>query len=148
VLGIDLSAPMLARARATAAAEGVANARFRQGDAQVYPFPTGGFDVAISRFGVMFIGDLRREASCLGSAGWWRVGGRLRLLGGVVAQQTRPRLWVHISVGSVAEKSGSRTAESTPWGRTTHPMRAEPFEETILAQESSCSQPGPASDRM
>src|SRR6266508_3502360 len=43
VLGIDLSAPMLARARATADAEGVVNARFQQGDAQVYPFPAGGF---------------------------------------------------------------------------------------------------------
>jgi SAM-dependent methyltransferase len=56
-LGVDLSAPMLERARATASAEGIANVSFEQGDAQVYPFPTGSFDVAISRGGVMFFAD-------------------------------------------------------------------------------------------
>jgi SAM-dependent methyltransferase len=55
--GLDLSAPMLARARASAAAEGLANVAFEQGDAQVYPFPPGAFDVALSRFGVMFFAD-------------------------------------------------------------------------------------------
>jgi SAM-dependent methyltransferase len=57
VLGVDLSAPMLERARADAAEQGIANVRFEQGDAQVHPFPHGGFDVAISRGGVMFFGD-------------------------------------------------------------------------------------------
>ncbi len=38
VVGIDLSAPMLARARADAA--GIGNVRFEQGDAQVHPSPT------------------------------------------------------------------------------------------------------------
>ncbi|MGP4019789.1 class I SAM-dependent methyltransferase [Saccharopolyspora sp. 5N708] len=56
VVGIDLSAPMLARARADA--EGIANVAFEQGDAQVYPFPDGEFDVAVSRGGVMFFADL------------------------------------------------------------------------------------------
>ncbi|MFD0691472.1 class I SAM-dependent methyltransferase [Actinomadura fibrosa] len=55
--GVDLSGPMLARARSLAAAEGVANVTFEQGDAQVFPFPEGGFDVALSRFGVMFFAD-------------------------------------------------------------------------------------------
>ena len=55
--GVDLSRPMLARARSLAAEEGVANAAFERGDAQVHPFPTGGFDVAVSRFGVMFFTD-------------------------------------------------------------------------------------------
>lgn len=57
VLGLDLSAPMLARARALAAEEGLARITFEQGDAQVHPLPTGGFDVAISRFGIMFFDD-------------------------------------------------------------------------------------------
>ncbi|MGA9832584.1 MAG: class I SAM-dependent methyltransferase [Trebonia sp.] len=52
--GLDLSGPMLARARARAAEEGIGNVTFEQGDAQVYPLPPGGFDVAVSRFGVMF----------------------------------------------------------------------------------------------
>jgi SAM-dependent methyltransferase len=56
-LGIDLSTAMLERARALAAGEGVDNAHFDRGDAQVYPFVSEGFDVAISRFGVMFFAD-------------------------------------------------------------------------------------------
>jgi SAM-dependent methyltransferase len=57
VVGIDLSAPMLERARRDAAAEGLANTTFEQGDAQVHPFPERGFDVVISRGGVMFFAD-------------------------------------------------------------------------------------------
>ncbi|MFB4317399.1 class I SAM-dependent methyltransferase [Actinomadura sp. 21ATH] len=56
-VGVDLSAPMLGRARERAAAEGVANVDFRQGDVQVHPFREGEFDVALSRFGVMFFED-------------------------------------------------------------------------------------------
>ena len=57
VVGIDLSASMLATGRAAAAAAGVTNVEFVHGDAQVYPFEDGTFDVAISRFGVMFFDD-------------------------------------------------------------------------------------------
>ena len=56
-MGIDTSAPMIARARERAAAEGLRNVRFEPGDAQVHPFPPQGFDVAISRFGTMFFAD-------------------------------------------------------------------------------------------
>ncbi|MFG3369287.1 class I SAM-dependent methyltransferase [Streptomyces sp. NPDC090032] len=56
-LGVDLSGPMLARAEETARQEGAAGAGFEQGDAQIHPFPAGDFDVAISRFGVMFFAD-------------------------------------------------------------------------------------------
>ncbi|WP_340685647.1 class I SAM-dependent methyltransferase [Amycolatopsis coloradensis] len=55
--GIDLSAPMLATARARAEAEGVANVVFEQGDVQVFPFGDGVFDVALSRFAVTFFAD-------------------------------------------------------------------------------------------
>ncbi|MFG2089191.1 MULTISPECIES: class I SAM-dependent methyltransferase [unclassified Spirillospora] len=55
--GVDLSAPMLDRARSLAEEEGVTNVAFEQGDAQVHPFPEGGFDVAVSRFGIMFFAD-------------------------------------------------------------------------------------------
>ncbi|WP_340685720.1 class I SAM-dependent methyltransferase [Amycolatopsis coloradensis] len=57
-LGIDLSAPQLERARLDAAAEGITNIAFEQGDAQVHPFDEPGFDVVISRGGVMFFSDL------------------------------------------------------------------------------------------
>ena len=56
-VGIDLSAPMLARARAGAEAAGHGNAVFQQGDAQVHPLAPTRFDAVISRFGVMFFAD-------------------------------------------------------------------------------------------
>ncbi|MBX9387661.1 class I SAM-dependent methyltransferase [Streptomonospora nanhaiensis] len=77
-LGVDLSGPMLARARATAAEEGVANVAFEQGDAQVHPFAPGGFDAALSRFGVMFFADPVAAFANISRA--LRPGGRLALL--------------------------------------------------------------------
>jgi len=54
VLGIDISAPMLARARERAAKAGLANVAFEHADAQTHAFPAGTFDALFSRFGVMF----------------------------------------------------------------------------------------------
>ena len=80
-VGVDLSSAMLARARAAAAAEGLTNAEFVQADAQVHPFEPDGFDVAISRFGVMFFADpdaafanIRRALKPGGRIAWivWR----------------------------------------------------------------------------
>ncbi|MFE4723834.1 class I SAM-dependent methyltransferase, partial [Streptomyces sp. NPDC056728] len=48
---------MLARAEETARREGAVDVSFERGDAQIHPFPAGAFDVAISRFGVMFFAD-------------------------------------------------------------------------------------------
>ncbi len=56
-VGIDLSSAMLTRARSTATAAGVSNVEFVLGDAQVYRFDDATFDIAISRFGVMFFAD-------------------------------------------------------------------------------------------
>jgi SAM-dependent methyltransferase len=55
-VGVDLSVPMLARARQIAAQAGVANASFEEGDAQVCSFGNT-FDAVISRLGVMFFED-------------------------------------------------------------------------------------------
>jgi SAM-dependent methyltransferase len=79
VVGIDISAPMLERARADAAEQGIANVRFEQGDAQVHPFPDAGFDVAISRGGVMFFGDM--VAAFKNIRRGLRPGGRLAFMG-------------------------------------------------------------------
>ncbi len=75
VTGLDLSAPMLARARVRAAEEKVGNVTFERGDAQVYPLPPGGFDVAVSRFGVMFFADPVAAFANIGRG--LRSGGRL-----------------------------------------------------------------------
>jgi ubiquinone/menaquinone biosynthesis C-methylase UbiE len=52
VFGIDISAPMLARARQIAPAEMPVD--FVLADATVYPFDPASFDLMVSRFGVMF----------------------------------------------------------------------------------------------
>jgi SAM-dependent methyltransferase len=77
-LGVDLSAPMLKRARATASAEGITNVTFEQGDARVYPFSSDAFDVAISRGGVMFFADPVAAFANIGRA--LRPGGRLAFM--------------------------------------------------------------------
>jgi len=79
VFGIDISAPMLERARADAAGQGIANVTFEQADAQVHPFPDSGFDVAISRGGVMFFDDLVAGFANIRRA--LRPGGRLVFIG-------------------------------------------------------------------
>ena len=59
VLGIDISAPMLSRARQLApkGAPVGALAEFVLADATVYPFDPGYFDLIVSRFGVMFFAE-------------------------------------------------------------------------------------------
>jgi ubiquinone/menaquinone biosynthesis C-methylase UbiE len=77
-LGVDLSARMIERAMTRATAAGLGNAQFLQADAQIYPFPAGYFDQAISRTGVMFFGDPAAAFSDIRRA--LRSAGRLTLL--------------------------------------------------------------------
>jgi SAM-dependent methyltransferase len=77
-LGVDLSGPMLARARERTAAEGLTNVEYVQADAQVHPFEAGAFDLAVSRFGSMFFAD--RVAAFRNIASALRPGGRLLLV--------------------------------------------------------------------
>ncbi len=55
VMGIDISGPMLARARQTAPAGLPVD--FVLADATVYPFEPNSLDLLVSRFGVMFFAD-------------------------------------------------------------------------------------------
>jgi ubiquinone/menaquinone biosynthesis C-methylase UbiE len=59
VLGIDISGPMLARARQVAPAGLPVD--FVQADATVYPFAPLSFDLLVSRFGVMFFAEPARS---------------------------------------------------------------------------------------
>jgi hypothetical protein len=78
---IQQLAEMLERAGATAADEAVGNVTFLRGDAQTYPFPAAEYDVAISRFGIMF-SPTRLPLSptsvvaCVPAAGWPSCAGR------------------------------------------------------------------------
>jgi SAM-dependent methyltransferase len=74
-VGNDLAAPVLEQARAFAATQGVGNVTYQAGDAQTHPFEAGGFDVVISRFGMMFFADPVAAFTNVGTA--LRPGGRL-----------------------------------------------------------------------
>jgi SAM-dependent methyltransferase len=73
VFGIDISAPMLARARQMAPVG--ASAEFALADATVYPFDPASFDLLVSRFGVMFFAEPARSFANLRKA--LRASGRL-----------------------------------------------------------------------
>src|SRR5688572_6332268 len=76
-LGIDISQPMLEAARASAAQEALP-AAFVCADAQDHRFDAPGFDLILSRFGVMFFEDPVRAFENLRSAA--TPGGRLRFV--------------------------------------------------------------------
>jgi SAM-dependent methyltransferase len=59
VFGVDVSGPMLARARASASKELPVD--FVLADATVYPFDPASFDLLASRFGVMFFAEPSRS---------------------------------------------------------------------------------------
>ena len=56
-LGVDIARPLLQRAKQPARHDGLTNVRFEHGDAQTHRLAPQDFDVAISRFGVMFFSD-------------------------------------------------------------------------------------------
>ena len=78
VLGIDLSASSIERARERTAAARLENASYEQGDAQTHRFAPGSFDLAISRFGAMFFSDPLAAFANVARA--LRASGRLVLL--------------------------------------------------------------------
>ncbi|MBV9115949.1 MAG: class I SAM-dependent methyltransferase, partial [Acetobacteraceae bacterium] len=73
VIGLDVSAPMLALARARSA--GVANIEWIEADAATHAFAPASVDLVFSRFGVMFFGDPAAAFANLRRA--LRPGGRL-----------------------------------------------------------------------
>src|SRR6266511_1398363 len=74
-LGVDIARPLLQRAKQRARHDGLTNVRFEHGDAQTHHLAPQGFDVAISRFGVMFFSD--PTAAFANIARGLRPGGRI-----------------------------------------------------------------------
>ena len=96
-LGIDLSSRMLDVARRRAEQEGLANATFEQGDAQIHSFEPASFDIALSRTGSMFFGDA--AAAHANIARSLRPGGRLAL---AVWQPMSENEWFTSFIGALA----------------------------------------------
>jgi SAM-dependent methyltransferase len=76
-LGADVSEPSLARARHRIAATGLRNAEAIVADVSVHPFAPSSYDLAFSRFGVMFFSDPRAAFANVRRA--MKPGGRLAL---------------------------------------------------------------------
>jgi SAM-dependent methyltransferase len=108
-LGVDLSGPMLRQAMVLAEAEGVANVRFEQGDAQVYPFPRDEFDVALSRGGLTFFSDPVAAFTNIATA--LRSDGRLTF---ICLQEMTHQEWFTVLTSALL-------------GRTPEPNTADPY---------------------
>jgi SAM-dependent methyltransferase len=96
VIAIDISEPMLARAKERLS--GHANTTFRQGDAAMLPLDDLHADLAISRFGVMFFGDPVAAFANLRTG--LAPGGRLRF---VCWRAIQENPWLQIPLHAVYE---------------------------------------------
>lgn len=74
VVGLDISPEMLARAREKAAAHGLTNVEFREGDAEHLDFPDRYFDVVLCAAALFFVpnilGALQEWHRVLAPGGW------------------------------------------------------------------------------
>jgi SAM-dependent methyltransferase len=94
VLGVDISGPMLARARERAAAR--PPIELALGDAQTFAFSPGAFDAIYSRFGVMFFADARAAFANL-----WRAARPDGRLGFVCWQELARNPWAALPLAAV-----------------------------------------------
>jgi ubiquinone/menaquinone biosynthesis C-methylase UbiE len=116
VLGIDLSANLLALARAKASARGVRQAEFRLGDMLDLGLPGDTFDAVVCVFGIFFVPDMSAAVREL-----WRVvrpGGRLALT------TWGPRLFEPLESvfwRAVRERRPDLYRGFNPWSRLSEP---------------------------
>jgi ubiquinone/menaquinone biosynthesis C-methylase UbiE len=95
-LGVDVSAPAIRRARELARAQGLRNVTFEHADAQVHRFPPERFDLAISRFGMMFFDDPVAAFANIGRA--LRPAGRLVMMVWQASERNEWDVAVHQSL--------------------------------------------------
>jgi SAM-dependent methyltransferase len=121
-VGVDLSAPMLERARQLSDDQGLANITYQQADAQVHRFPPTRFDLCISRFGTMFFADPVAAFTNIGRA--LRPAARLVLL---VWQERDRNEW------ATAIRQTLTAASATPRGPDPFSLADPTVTEGILA---------------
>jgi SAM-dependent methyltransferase len=98
VLGVDISVPMLERARMRAREGDAPNVAFEAADAQTRTFESPLFDLIFSRFGVMFFGDPVQAFANLRSA--LLPDGRLTF---VCWQEVPKNPWMLVPVAAAAQ---------------------------------------------
>jgi len=108
VVGIDISADQLAKARSAADAEGL-TIRFDEGDCQELPYADAGFGAVVSVFGAIFAPDHERTAAELARV--CRPGGRLALTA-----------WLRDAWSDVHTRAGrpQYDVDAREWGDETH----------------------------
>jgi SAM-dependent methyltransferase len=124
-LGIDIDEGMIERARELAVREGVSNVRFEVGDAQVHPFRSGAFDVALSRFGTMFFSD--PDLAFRNIARAVRAGGRLVMMVWQAHDRNEWAVAIDQALGA-----GARRVASAP-GRDPFSLAEPPMVRGVLA---------------
>lgn len=97
VQGVDISAPILARAISQAEILAASNLTFERGDAQIFPLRSQFFDLVFSRFGIMFFDDPVAAFTNLRRA--MKLGGRLVF---ICWQPVIDNEWVTVSLDVVA----------------------------------------------
>jgi SAM-dependent methyltransferase len=95
VIGVDISAPMLERARARGRERGANNLEFLLADAQTHAFDPQSVDLIYSRFGIMFFEDPAAAFQNLHRA--LRPGGRLAF---ICWQGLEHNDWVRVPLGA------------------------------------------------
>ena len=120
-IGVDVSAPMLERARQVSDEEGLSNVTYEQADAQVHRFPPTSFDLCISRFGTMFFAEPVAAFTNIGRA--LRPAARLVLL---VWQERDRNEW------ATAIRQALTGASATPPGRDAFSLADPAVTEGIL----------------
>jgi ubiquinone/menaquinone biosynthesis C-methylase UbiE len=113
VIGVDIAAPLIERARRLTTAAGLANVSFEQVDAETHRFPAECFDVAISRFGTMFFRN--PVAAFTNIARAMRHEGRLVMM---VWQEHDRNEWsvsIQQAVGGVADMSAPDSRKLDPF---------------------------------
>jgi SAM-dependent methyltransferase len=100
-VGIDITRPLLDVARQRAAAAGIGEVEFVEGDAQTHPLPEADFDVVVSRFGIMFFTD--PEAAFANLARATKPAGRLVV---VCPNDPLQSEWVAIAFAAAAPHVG------------------------------------------
>ncbi|WP_330288575.1 class I SAM-dependent methyltransferase [Streptomyces sp. NBC_00576] len=127
-VGVDLSAPMLERARRLSDDQGLTNVTYQQADAQVHRFPPARFDLCISRFGTMFFADPVAAFTNIGRA--LRPGARLVLL---VWQERDRNEWATAIRQTLTAESAAPAAPPVPHGPDPFSLADPTVTEGILA---------------
>jgi SAM-dependent methyltransferase len=137
VVGVDIAPEMLAVARRRAREAGLDHVTFVEGDLEALDQPTGSFDVALSRFGLMFAPDhlaaFRAVARVLAPGGVlaaavWAPPPARRLTSGITAVNAR------LDLPPPAPGSPGAYAMSDP-GRLADEAREAGFEQVSVSEQ-------------